>query len=164
MREDAIAAILLRRPDAFDKKIKKTGEGCSCKKNRCLKKYCDCFSNGLKCKEGQCRCNNCQNMNDENNNENEENSSSDAGYVSQDGSSMSVCAGTHDDTIATKDSFLASIGNDVQGLYCSSPIGDSYDIDHRDESSMGEDNDDVVEGSVGDDDDTVMTLPRIAEV
>jgi len=36
LRFEAIEAILLRRPDAFDYKPRKADEGCKCKKNRCV--------------------------------------------------------------------------------------------------------------------------------
>ncbi|KAL3762194.1 hypothetical protein ACHAW5_002782 [Stephanodiscus triporus] len=35
--------------------------GCKCKKSKCLKKYCECFSNGIKC-ASHCKCENCGNM------------------------------------------------------------------------------------------------------
>ena len=34
--------------------------GCNCKKSKCQKKYCDCFSNGLACSE-KCKCLGCVN-------------------------------------------------------------------------------------------------------
>lgn len=61
IRTKTMEAILARRPDAFDVRVKKSGEGCSCKKNRCLKKYCDCFRVGAKCTD-RCRCISCRNM------------------------------------------------------------------------------------------------------
>jgi len=39
IRTDAMKAILARRPDAFKERVKMIGVGCSCKKNKCLKKY-----------------------------------------------------------------------------------------------------------------------------
>jgi len=56
----ARALRICRNPDAFKKKTKKTGEGCSCKNSKCLKKYCDCFNNGLSCTP-KCSCRDCQN-------------------------------------------------------------------------------------------------------
>ncbi|GFH57884.1 hypothetical protein CTEN210_14360 [Chaetoceros tenuissimus] len=56
----ARAEKLSRNPKAFEKKVKKTGEGCACKNNKCLKKYCDCFSNGIQC-TSSCVCRDCQN-------------------------------------------------------------------------------------------------------
>lgn len=35
--------------------------GCKCKKSKCLKKYCECFSNGIKC-ASHCKCENCGNL------------------------------------------------------------------------------------------------------
>jgi hypothetical protein len=35
--------------------------GCKCKKSKCLKKYCECFSNGIKC-ASHCKCENCGNQ------------------------------------------------------------------------------------------------------
>lgn len=55
-RQEAVSEILLRRIDAFESRPKKkTGEGCACKKNRCLQKYCDCFATKSDCTE-RCRC------------------------------------------------------------------------------------------------------------
>ena len=59
-----------RNPKAFDKRILVTtsdegivfenAAGCSCKKSRCLKKYCECYRNGLQC-GAHCACVNCLN-------------------------------------------------------------------------------------------------------
>lgn len=73
-RTVAIQSILDRRPDAFDVRTKRTGEGCSCKKNRCLKKYCDCFSSGVKCDPDKCRCVDCHNYPTDNEQEGDESS------------------------------------------------------------------------------------------
>ena len=35
-------------------------QGCTCKKSRCIKKYCECFANGLQCCE-DCSCADCCN-------------------------------------------------------------------------------------------------------
>eukprot|EP00978_Attheya_sp_CCMP212_P002046 scaffold4212_cov52-Attheya_sp.AAC.5 len=62
-RTIAIESILERRPDAFEARQKQSGGGCSCKKNRCLKKYCECFNLRIKCQPGvSCRCNSCENI------------------------------------------------------------------------------------------------------
>ncbi|CAB9530914.1 tesmin/TSO1-like CXC [Seminavis robusta] len=61
-RRIAMKTIKARRPNAFETRpTKKTGEGCSCKKNRCLKKYCDCFANGVICIDEKCTCKSCGN-------------------------------------------------------------------------------------------------------
>jgi len=57
----ARAMILERRPDAFEARKVKVGEGCSCKKNRCLKKYCACVADGLSCDSERCICSDCHN-------------------------------------------------------------------------------------------------------
>ena len=41
---------------------------CTCSKTGCLKKYCNCFANGVPC-EG-CECKNCQNVSNSNKNDN----------------------------------------------------------------------------------------------
>lgn len=60
LRTAAIETILSRRPDAFDVRVKKTDQGCSCKKNKCLKKYCNCFNAGILCGD-KCQCIDCKN-------------------------------------------------------------------------------------------------------
>jgi hypothetical protein len=52
---------LLRKPQSFGKKRKKIGEGCACKNNRCLKKYCDCFRTEISCSDNCC-CVSCENV------------------------------------------------------------------------------------------------------
>jgi len=61
-RTTAQSLCLMRKPDAFDKKVKKVGSGCSCKNSRCLKKYCDCFNAGLACSSAKCSCRECENL------------------------------------------------------------------------------------------------------
>lgn len=36
---------------------------CYCKKSNCLKKYCECYNNGLKC-TSSCKCEECKNTED----------------------------------------------------------------------------------------------------
>lgn len=38
--------------------------GCTCKRNRCIKKYCVCFKNGVHCGP-KCRCGGCKNTDPE---------------------------------------------------------------------------------------------------
>ena len=38
--------------------------GCTCKKTRCLKKYCECYRVGNKCDPSVCRCRDCSNTKD----------------------------------------------------------------------------------------------------
>jgi len=38
-------------------------EGCNCKKSRCVKKYCECYSAGLVCRDN-CKCEDCANDGD----------------------------------------------------------------------------------------------------
>ena len=60
-RTKAIEEVLSRRPLAFDKREGDTNDvGCICKKTKCLKKYCICFSAGFLCGE-RCRCRDCGN-------------------------------------------------------------------------------------------------------
>jgi Tesmin/TSO1-like CXC domain, cysteine-rich domain len=61
-RTIAMANISKRRQDAFQKRKKQTGLGCSCKRNKCLKKYCACYSEGTSCDDSKCECVNCHNM------------------------------------------------------------------------------------------------------
>ncbi|KAM3140545.1 hypothetical protein pb186bvf_007357 [Paramecium bursaria] len=50
--------IIQKNPEAFQPvEILKT---CSCKKSRCLKKYCECYHSGQRCGE-QCKCEGCEN-------------------------------------------------------------------------------------------------------
>jgi hypothetical protein len=59
-REHAIQSTLEKRPDAFQTRVKEVGQGCACKNNRCIRKYCECFRNSLTC-TGRCSCSNCEN-------------------------------------------------------------------------------------------------------
>ena len=49
-----------QRRAAASRKRKVTEGGCTCKKSRCLKRYCDCFRAGIKC-VAECKCLDCQN-------------------------------------------------------------------------------------------------------
>mmetsp|Transcript_38485 Transcript_38485/g.56469 ORF Transcript_38485/g.56469 Transcript_38485/m.56469 type:complete len:415 (-) Transcript_38485:208-1452(-) len=62
-RMKMIREILKRRPDAFQKRVKKDDAGCACKNSRCIKKYCECFRAGRKCSD-RCLCRHCQNTDD----------------------------------------------------------------------------------------------------
>jgi hypothetical protein len=49
---------------AEDLKAKVARNGCNCRKNACLKKYCECHQFGLRCSKA-CRCLTCQNGRDD---------------------------------------------------------------------------------------------------
>lgn len=59
-RKQAIKHTLQKRPDAFQTKDRPVGLGCACKNNKCIRKYCECFRNGLSCAD-KCCCLNCEN-------------------------------------------------------------------------------------------------------
>mmetsp|Transcript_42990 Transcript_42990/g.91412 ORF Transcript_42990/g.91412 Transcript_42990/m.91412 type:complete len:933 (+) Transcript_42990:300-3098(+) len=61
-RTRAKAEIIKTRPHVFNTPKKKTGVGCSCLKNKCRTKYCDCNSRGVGCDPAVCTCINCENM------------------------------------------------------------------------------------------------------
>lgn len=46
---------------AFSKKPKSQTSSCSCRSNRCLKKYCECFRNKSLCSD-KCKCAECLNI------------------------------------------------------------------------------------------------------
>lgn len=59
-------SIKRRNPFAFEEKVnqrngtKRHAQGCRCIKSKCIKKYCECFRDGLQC-TNLCRCTDCQN-------------------------------------------------------------------------------------------------------
>lgn len=56
----AVQLCLEKRPDAFQIRVREPGNGCSCKNNRCVRKYCECFRSSLACTE-KCTCRQCEN-------------------------------------------------------------------------------------------------------
>jgi Tesmin/TSO1-like CXC domain, cysteine-rich domain len=59
-RQAAIQHAMEKRADAFVIKPKVIGQGCACKNNKCLRKYCECFRTDLQCTP-KCRCRDCEN-------------------------------------------------------------------------------------------------------
>jgi Tesmin/TSO1-like CXC domain, cysteine-rich domain len=60
-REAAIQHVIEKRADAFVIKPKVMGQGCACKNNKCLRKYCECYRTGLRCNPNKCTCRDCEN-------------------------------------------------------------------------------------------------------
>lgn len=58
-----------RNPNAFTAKINQTSgirkhsRGCRCTRSKCLKRYCECFREGMSCTE-DCECKDCHNGRD----------------------------------------------------------------------------------------------------
>ena len=40
---------------------KKSNKNCNCKKSGCVKKYCNCYQQGMKCGRS-CKCKGCENQ------------------------------------------------------------------------------------------------------
>ncbi len=59
-------SIKRRNPFAFEEKVnqrngtKRHAQGCRCTRSKCIKRYCECFRDGLQC-TNLCRCTECQN-------------------------------------------------------------------------------------------------------
>ena len=68
IRELVIQDLKKLNPFAFKPKFKKLSKknkdlharGCTCKKSKCIKKYCECYNEGVGCSE-ICKCVDCQN-------------------------------------------------------------------------------------------------------
>eukprot|EP00887_Chlorella_sp_A99_P002664 scaffold6.g2664.t1 len=63
----ARAVVLAKDPRAFETKVTATEghkRGCRCKRSKCLKKYCECFSAGARCNPDVCGCEGCRNTAD----------------------------------------------------------------------------------------------------
>ena len=54
----------IKRIEALKKYKPKVFDSCACVRSKCLKKYCECFALGKKCKE-ECKCLDCHNKSDE---------------------------------------------------------------------------------------------------
>lgn len=61
-REEVKQALIQRNPHVFEPHVvwdtpatRTNLRGCKCQKTRCVKKYCDCFQNGICCGPN-CRC------------------------------------------------------------------------------------------------------------
>lgn len=70
-RDVCVEEIWKRKPEAFPIRgnegrssiLLTDKKSCNCKKTKCVKKYCDCFTSGTFC-SSFCRCENCLNQND----------------------------------------------------------------------------------------------------
>ncbi len=52
------------QPPSLSLGLSKTGPGCTCKKSKCLKLYCQCFAQSALCVPDKCKCSNCNNFDD----------------------------------------------------------------------------------------------------
>ena len=68
--------------------VKKDKPCCNCSKTKCIKKYCECFSNSRYC--NNCLCQDCMNKNSNLNNSS--NSYNDTKYISDNEAIMCTCA------------------------------------------------------------------------
>jgi hypothetical protein len=69
-RAAAIQHVIEKRADAFVIKPKVIGQGCACKNNKCLRKYCECYRTGLRCNPHKCTCRDCENRSTDHDNNN----------------------------------------------------------------------------------------------
>ena len=55
---------LHRHPSCWVQVTAKAGhkKGCRCKRSKCLRRYCECFSGGARCNPDVCACEGCRNM------------------------------------------------------------------------------------------------------
>jgi Tesmin/TSO1-like CXC domain, cysteine-rich domain len=65
-RQAAIQNVMEKNVDAFTIKPKMIGQGCACKNNKCLRKYCECYRTGLRCILNKCTCRECENQGKDN--------------------------------------------------------------------------------------------------
>ena len=70
VRDWVVQDIISKNPSAFQERIAVTSNqsstikinkiGCNCRNSQCLKAYCECFANGIKCTK-ICNCHDCKN-------------------------------------------------------------------------------------------------------
>ena len=59
-----VTSTVAPRTSATKRKAPDITSGCTCKKTRCLKKYCECYRVGKKCNPDVCSCRDCANTKD----------------------------------------------------------------------------------------------------